>query len=201
MRRGNLLTVCLITGFLWVEAAFAGIGHFSPRLDSRSIARDGLLIAGGNGLMASLNNPASLISLTGAGMEISLIDGFGQHVADHDRLGYFQSFRENDWCGGGGFYWSPSGRWTFALSAARILDYRVNWPYALLYTGETSSVIAFDVMNQLNGDLIAPALAVRQGRFILGAAACVYRVSHKSFFAQSNTLWSENLGLAGYTVE
>lgn len=195
--------------FLWIaaglvllaSAAHAGGGNFAPAFGGRTLALNGLFIAGTDGLTLSINNPAGLVYLRGRGLEVSVIDRVGQFQFSSDTRGYFRSLRENDYSVGAGGYWSFSPSLAASLIYYRAADYQAEWPFAHFFRKEGASVVlGFDMSNRLQIDAIAPALAARFGSFSVGLSANAYRLRQEISLPISNAAWYSDQGLPAYAL-
>lgn len=178
----------------------AGGTDYIPVFGARPLALNGLYIAGNSGLTASFFNPASLSLLNGKGIELTAIDRLEQQVFDSRTNGLYNSFRDNNSSFGGGLYWQLNENITAALTYGQIIDYEVNWPYAMVRRADSlSALLAFDMNNITKVDAISPSIAVNLGSITLGLSANIYKISNSSAFPLGNPLWySKGRGTAAY---
>lgn len=201
MKRARLKLMGILCFALLSRFASADGNDFSPTFGGRTLALNGLYIAGTDGLTLCINNPAGLIYLNGKRLEFSVIDRVGQFQFSSDARGYFRSLRENDYSIGAGGYWVFSPRFAAAVIYYRAADYQVEWPFAHFFRKEGASVIgAFDLHNRLEIDAFGPTVAIRAGGFSVGLTADAYHVRHDLSLPLGNTAWYLDRGLAAYSL-
>jgi hypothetical protein len=133
MRSKSAYFLAIILGVvLLAEVAFSqGIGLTTG---GPTLARNGLYIAGTDGLTAAMMNPAGVVYLNGRALELSIFDRLEQHDYDSPTQGLFRSYREDNFSFGGGAYWVFSPNLASAITYYQPLDYQVNWPFAMAFT-------------------------------------------------------------------
>ena len=187
-----------------------GINNFSLAGDAtlRSISKarisslDGLYIAGIDGIHNSMNNVAGLTYLDSKSIELSLVDLIGMSELDNPVNGLYRSFQEDNVALSAGIIFPFSENLVVALSYQRVYDYNVNWPFAVLTSTDSSSVLqTFDLINNLNVDAILPSIAYKIGNLSIGATLNVFNVKYKTLFPITNSKWGDTLGLPAYQME
>lgn len=197
----NLIYKFLITSLILLLNfnLIAGDANFSTSARAKTLSLNGMYFAGSDGLQPVLGNPASLSLLKTGGLELNIIDNIGQQEYENLQNVLFQSFQEDDFNFGGGIFWSFSPAFTAALSYQRAVDYHINWPFANLFIGDsTSSLLAFDFFNEITVDAASASFAFGFERFSIGASANFYYVEQHNSFPRSNERWNDTLGLPGY---
>lgn len=168
----------------------------------RTLARNGLYLAGTEGLATAITNPAGIAYLHGRALELSIMDQRGQYDYENSTQGLFRSHRENNYSFSGGAYWAVSPRLTAAFAYYRPLDYEVNWPFALVFTKDVSTTLAaFNMFNRIQIDAVSPSLAFRFGSVAFGVTANVYRLRQHTAFPLANNEWYQDHGEAAYQFE
>jgi long-subunit fatty acid transport protein len=184
------------------QMALAGGTEFFPGFGGRTLARNGLYIAGIDGLTATVTNPAAIIYLKGRGLELSIIDRAEQQEFDSPTRGLFRSFRKNDFSLGGGAYWLLSPRFATAATYYRAADYQVEWPFAMVRTKENNvELLAFDMFNRIQSDAIVPTIAFHLYDIAFGLAVNVYHIRQHTAFPLANEEWYQDRGLSAYQFE
>ncbi len=185
--------------FLLSTVIFAGETNFTMASRAKTLSLNGLYFAGTDGLQSILGNPSMLSQLSSKGIELFIVDHIGQHEYENLQGDLFKSFQDDDFSFGGGIFWALSPAFTAALSYQRAIDYKVNWPFANLFsTDSSSSLLAFDFYNQITVDAASASFASSINQFSIGASANFYFIEQHTAFPRSNERWNQGLGLAGY---
>jgi long-subunit fatty acid transport protein len=193
-----ILSVMMCGMFSALKAGDASLRSIS-RAHTSSL--NGLYIAGIDGMNSSFNNTAGLIFNPGL-VELSFVDLIGQPSLTHPVNGLYKAFQEDNFAFAAGIIYPLSGNLVVSLSYQRAYDYNVNWPFAVLTSADTISVLqSFDMNNHLNVDAILPAIAYRFGDFSIGAAFDIFYVNYSSAFPVTNTNWVDSLNLPAYQME
>ena len=194
----NILTFLYV--FLLNFCLIAGDAGFSSTTKAKTLSLNGMYFAGADGLQPILGNPSGLALLNSRGIEINIIDHIGQQKFENLQNDLFQSFQEDNFSFGGGIFWTFSSSFTAAISLQRAIDYKINWPYANLFsTDSTSSLILFDFFNEISVDAASASFALNFDKLSVGASVNFYYVEHNVSFPRSSERWnSQNLGAAGY---
>jgi long-chain fatty acid transport protein len=193
------LTLYLIFLLLLPKVIIAGGTSFTSIFGSRTLSLNGLYIAGIDGLNCTWNNPAGLAFLTGREISISFLDRTGQQQFESSSAGLRRSFRNDDLSLAGGLYYNIVPGITAALGYNKIIDYSVDWPYALYRKVDTLSAIAtFDFTNNLKVNAISPSVALAFGNVALGLTLNAYYIAQYSTFPINNSRWTSGRGLVAY---
>lgn len=168
----------------------AGGGDLTQTAGGKTLALNGMYVAGSDGIAGMMNNPASLGYLKGRGFELLVSDRMGDQYFDGRQNGYFQSFRNDDVSFHGGAYWNFSEGFTLGLGYYPIVRYDVSWPFTILKEkGSSSQIYAYDFENKLNVNSITPGMSYKFGPLTAGVAVNIYQVKLNSNFPQTNDLW------------
>ncbi|MCF8240323.1 MAG: outer membrane protein transport protein [Melioribacteraceae bacterium] len=180
---------------------FAGGTDFNSLNGGKTSSLNGIYIAGFDGITGIFTNPASLSSLSGAGIEVFMFDKLGEQYFNSENNGYFQSFREDDFSITGGAYWSYSNELTFGIGYFTAARYNIDWAFTTIRKkGSTSIILAFDYMNTIRTNVIVPGLSYKLGNLSIGAAAAIYRTRVETAFPKDNSLWIADSGSAAYQL-
>ncbi len=186
---------------LVAAVAIAGNSEFIPMGNARVIARNGLHLAGSRGATAALWNPAGLGLLGGRGLELSVIDRREQQQYESPARGFHCSFRQDDFAFGGGAFWVGLGPFVPALSYGRVVDYAVNWPYAMVRSkGAATTLLAFDMFHRFHVNALSLACAFALGGAHLGIAAHNFWIERSVAFPLANESWYQGQGAPAYQV-
>jgi long-subunit fatty acid transport protein len=190
----TILLVFLVNSFL-----AAGDASFSSASRAKTLSLNGMYFAGADGLQPVLGNPSSLSLLNSRGVEFYIVDHIGQQEFENLQNDLFQSFYDDDFSFGGGVFWSFSPVFTAALSYQRAVDYKVNWPFANLFSNDSlSSLIAFDFLNEITVDAASASFSYNFGQLSVGVSANYYYIEQHTSFPRSNERWNQGDGQAGY---
>ncbi|HAB51010.1 MAG: hypothetical protein A2315_14950 [Ignavibacteria bacterium RIFOXYB2_FULL_35_12] len=193
------LKIFLALIILFSHLLFAGGLDNNNAYGTKTFTLDGLYFAGSPGLGSIFSNPAGLNFLNGKAFELSLLDEIEENNFKSDSRGIYKSFREENFSIGGGLYWSVGEELTLGLGYFPIVDYRIDWPFVVLRTTDTSSaVLPFSMTNNLEIISIVPSAAFKLGSFYLGVSANIYQINHQISFPINNENWGQNPGLAAY---
>jgi long-chain fatty acid transport protein len=199
MKYGSISTIVLI--FLLHQSIMAGGLDYNTTFGTRTFSLNGLYFAGSPGLASISSNPAGLISLNGRGLELSVMNRIEQNEFNSPSRGLYRSFNNDKYTFGGGLYWQFSENFTAGASYHPVIDYKADWPFAVLRQTDTSaSILAFSMMNRLQIMSISPAVSFRLGSLTIGIAGNVYQVIHQMSFPMNNEGWGQNTGLAAYQL-
>ncbi|MBN2413341.1 outer membrane protein transport protein [candidate division KSB1 bacterium] len=197
----NVFLIIILMSVLLLNAR-AGDSNFSTTYGPRTLARDGLFVAGIDGLGASISNPAGLVYMNGNSISISVLDRNAQQEFYSAERGLFRSFRRNDFGFGGGAFWVISQSLAASITATRAADYQVEWPYAMMRRKETTvSILAFDLYNRIHVDAVSPSIAFRIGNIALGLSGNIYQFKNQISIPISNQKWYEGIGKSAYQFE
>ncbi|MHB8579239.1 MAG: OmpP1/FadL family transporter [Ignavibacteriaceae bacterium] len=191
------ILIFIVLTMIPAKIIFAGGNDYLPLFGSRSLALNGLYFAGSDGLNCTLSNPAGLGYLNGKEFELTVIDRLGQQQFNSPDLGLYNSLRDDNLSVGGGFYWNFSSFLTAAVSYSRIIDYSVNWPFAMLGS-DKATILTFDMYNKIHIDAIAPSIAFKFENLSIGATFNIYRIEQLAAFPQANNLASSGKGEYAY---
>lgn len=196
----NRILILLITAVTLLNGPLsAGGTNYYSLYGARTLALNGLYIAGIDGLNSTFSNPASLSYLTGSGLRLTVADLLEQQEFNSTRNGLFNSYRNDNFNLGGGLYWNFAPGMTAAVAYQPFVNYEVDWPYTVFSTRDSNAVIlAFDMTNRLNVSAISPSFGISFGTISLGLSANIYHVTQFLAFPLQN---NRPQGLAGYQVE
>jgi opacity protein-like surface antigen len=198
----KITVLSIFLAYLITPQILAGGLNLKPAMGTRTLSLDGLYFAGVDGVASTIVNPAGLGFLTGKQINLSVIDRIGQEKFDNSIKGPFLSFNDDIYSFGGGIYLNFSEGFTGAVSYGRIVDYEVDWPYALFRKSDTlSAVHAFDMFNRIYVDAITPALSIKLGNIFLGLSGNGYHIKQEVAFPRGNDLWFQGLGEAAYQID
>lgn len=169
---------------------------------AKSSSLNGLYIAGIDEMNNVLNNVAGLAHLNSRFVELSLVDLIGQSELDNPTNGLYRSFQQDNVALSAGIIYPLSEKIVIALSYQRAYDYDVNWPFAVLTSTDSSSVLqTFDLFNNISVDAILPSVSFRFGSLSVGASVNIFNVKYESAFPITNFEWNDTLGLPAYQME
>jgi hypothetical protein len=189
----------IIISYLFQGLTIAGGLDYNTTYGTRTFTLNGLYFAGSPGISSISSNPAGLTALRGRAFEISVMNRIEQNEFENPDRGLHKSFRNDKYTFGGGIYWQFSENLGAGLSYHPVIDYKADWPFAVLRATDTaSSVLSFSMMNRLEIMSISPALAFRIGPLNIGIAGNIYRVVSQINFPRNNEGWGQNEGLAAY---
>jgi long-chain fatty acid transport protein len=194
----------VISVFLFGVNSSINAGDVSLRSISqaKTSSLNGLYIAGIDEMNNVLNNVAGLAHLNSRFVELSLVDLIGQSELDNPTNGLYRSFQQDNVALSAGIIYPLSEKIVIALSYQRAYDYNVNWPFAVLTSTDSSSVLqTFDLFNNINVDAILPSVSFRFGSLSVGASVNIFNVKYKSAFPITNFEWNDTLGLPAYQME
>lgn len=196
----NRILIVLIAGVVLLSGSLkAGGTNYNSLYGARTLALNGLYIAGIDGLNSTFSNPASLSYLTGSSIRLTVADLLEQQEFNSTRNGLFNSYRNDNFNIGGGIYWNFAPGITAAVAYQPFVNYEVDWPYTVFSTRDSNAVIlAFDLTNRQKVDAISPSVGVSFGTVSLGLSANIYHVQQFLAFPLQN---NRPQGLAGYQVE
>ncbi len=198
----KFVTPAIILIVFGILNAFAGDSNLSTTYGPRTLARNGLFIAGIDPLGASVNNPAGLVYMNGKSIAISVLDRNAQQEFYSAERGLFRSFRRNDFGFGGGAFWVFSQSLAASITATRSVDYQVEWPYAMMRKkGTVVSILGFDVYNRIHVDAVSPSIAFRIGNVAFGLSGNFYQFENQIAFPISNQRWYDDIGQSAYQFE
>ena len=176
-----------------------GDPNFSAASRAKTLSLNGLYFAGTDGLQSVLGNPSMLSLLHSKGIEFFINDHSGQQEFENLQNDLFKSFQVDDFSFGGGIFWALSPILTAALSYQRAIDYKVSWPFANLFSNDSSSsLLAFDFYNQITIDAASASFAFKFDQVSVGGSANFYYVEQHTSFPRSNERWNQGSGLAAY---
>jgi long-chain fatty acid transport protein len=204
---GNMMKkifTIVISVLLLGANSFLNAGDVSLRSMSqaRTSSLNGLYIAGVDEMNNTFSNVAGLTYLNSRFVELSLVDLIGQSELDNPTNGLYRSFQQDNVALSAGIFYPLSEKIIIALSYQRAYDYNVNWPFAVLTSTDSSSVLqTFDLLNNINVDAILPSVAFRVGSLSIGASLNIFNVNYKSSFPVTNFEWNDTLGLPAYQME
>jgi long-chain fatty acid transport protein len=114
----------------------------------------------------------------------------------------YRSFQQDNVALSAGIIYPLSEKIVIGLSYQRVYDYNVNWPFAVLTSTDSSSVLqTFDLVNNINVDAILSSVSFRFGSLSVGASVNIFNVKYKSAFPITNSEWGDTLGLPAYQME
>ncbi len=197
----NRLFIIIPVLMLSVKAN-AGNNDLTPRLSAKTIALNGMYIAGSDGLANLFTNPAGLTGVAGSAFELSFLDRTGQQTYHHPEEGLYRTYRDDDISFAGGGYWQINQAITVAAAYSRPVAYNANWPYARFFQEGTSSlVLTFDMFNQLKVGGFSVAGAYRLDRFSFGATINFQQYKSAMAFPVLNDIWYDFVEIEpGYQV-
>ena len=173
----------IIWGF---RPAFSGEAQFQSYFGGRTLALNGLYIAGLDGSTSHLNNPAAPAYLSGYGFDAALIIKTGEYTYMQYDENIYKSFREDDLLLGAGAYWNIMPDLTIALSYLPTLVYKVDWPYAMLLGGANKQILlTFDYYNHISANALNFDLAYRLNTVAIGVALSAYHVTSQLAFPRT----------------
>ncbi|MBD3385001.1 hypothetical protein GF407_08745, partial [candidate division KSB1 bacterium] len=176
----------------FIPIAFAGDAGFHPVLSAETLARNGLLVAGNEGLGAIAINPATMTVDRSWRIELFSLNRYAQQEYYHEKYGLYRSLRENDYRIFGGVAARISSRLSMAFAFYPSLAYRVDWPFAFWRErGTQISIFAFDMFHHIDIDTYAPALVYKNKTFAVGVTAMLNQVHQKLNFPVMNPAWEE----------
>src|SRR5574338_167770 len=186
----------------YANTSFAGGVDHHIYSGAKSLALNGLYVAGSDGSIKTFSNPAGLNYLNGFEVDLSVSDFLSQSTFESSTRGLFKSLREDDFGFSGGINWAVSDNFKASLSFQQVVNYNVSWPYANYYKQDSlSALLVFDFYNKLNINAIAAAVAYRMDNVLIGVSPVLYNVKNKIAFPQNNDLWSSGIGTAAYQFE
>jgi hypothetical protein len=192
------MPVLLVLACLLCRQSRAGDANYDHYFGARTLALNGLYLAGVDGLSSTFNNPAAGAFLKGSGMDISLMAKIGDYSFKNNERGLFNSFRNEDLLLGIGGYWQPAANWTLTLAYLPVIDYRIDWPYAMVLGSEANQVVlTFDMNNQISVRSISFNVAHNLGNLALGVALNLYQVAQKMNFPLATPDWDPNSIVSG----
>jgi long-subunit fatty acid transport protein len=185
-----------------ISIAFAGDAGFHPVLSAGTLARNGLLVAGNEGLGAIAINPAAMTVDRSWSIELFSLNRYAQQKYYHDNYGLYRSLRENDYRIFGGVAARISSRLSMAFAFYPSLAYRVDWPFAFWRErGTQISIFAFDMFHHIDIDTYAPVLVYKGKTLAVGVTAMINQVHQKLNFPVINSAWEEGKGEIGYPFD
>ncbi|MCZ7602134.1 MAG: outer membrane protein transport protein [Melioribacteraceae bacterium] len=189
--------------FLIGTTITAGIPSFFPVSSSKSMSLNGIYAAGSDGISSLSTNPAGLSQLNGRAIEFSVFGRLGQQDYVNTNETLFRSFRDDDIGFNIGAFWKITDDVTVAVDYNNAVQYRVNWPFAKFFQGDSNSaVLAFDHFNDFSITSINPSAAVSFGNISVGASVNILNIKHKAGFYQGDPNWEATVaGLGGYQVD
>jgi len=199
----KIFTLILSFLFLGINTSIvAGDATLRSISRARTSSLDGLYIAGIDGLNNSFSNVAGLAYLNSKSIELALMDLIGQSELDNHVNGLYRSFQEDNVALSAGIIFPFAENMVLSLSYQRAYDYNVNWPFAVLTSTDSSSVLqTFDLYNNINIDAILTSVALKFGSFSIGAALDIFNLKYKSALPVTNSEWGDTLGLPAYQME
>jgi opacity protein-like surface antigen len=178
--------------------SYAGDAHFNSYFGARTLALNGMYIAGVDGLTANMNNPSSIAYLEGIAVDLAFYAKIGEYSYTHPDKGNYTSYREENPRFNIGTYWHLFETATLSIGYIPAIDYRIDWPYAMLLGDELNQVIlTFDMYNKINAEAISLGFGYAFPDFALGLALNVYDVSHQMAFPIATPNWSSMSILRG----
>ena len=188
--------------FIGIINTYGGDSNLSATYGPRTLARNGLFFAGIDVMGATVNNPAGLVYMNGKSISFSALTRNAQQEFYSTERGLFRSFRRNDYGFGAGICWVFSQSFAASVNARRALDYKVEWPFAMLRRkGTTVSVLGFDIYNRIFADVVTPSVAFKIGNMAFGLSGDIYQINNQLSFPISNIKWYENIGQSAYHFE
>jgi len=198
MKNKILRLILLASLFNFGQYGYAGDANFNSYFGARTLALNGMYIAGVDGLTANINNPSSIVYLNGAGIDLTFFAKIGEYTYNSPDNGMYTSNRDEDPRAGFGAYWNLNDNATISLGYLPVIDYRIDWPFAMLLGDDLNQVIlTFDMFNKIRVDAISFDFAYSFGSLALGAALNAYNVSHKMAFPIATPNWSTESILRG----
>ena len=180
----------------------AGNNDFTPRLSAKTLALDGLYIAGSDGLSNLVTNPSGLVLGNGSVLEISFTDRTGQQDYTHPVEGLYRTYRDDDigFAIGGNWQWSSD--LSIAAAYSKPVMYNTSWPYARYFrSGTTSQVSTFDMTNKMTVGGFSAAGAYRIDRFSFGLTLNYNQYESIVKFPVLNDIWPDYVEVEpGYQV-
>lgn len=196
------MKIRIITFFIFLLFSnfliFAG-GNFKSVNSAKALSLDGLYVAGQNGVSGIYNNPAGLISLNGAGVDLTIQDRISTYKFDNTLNGLYQSYGEDDFNISGGFFWKILENFVVGASYNNAINFNVDWPFTMFRQSDSASaVLGFEFANQIKAEAISPAAAFKMGNYTVGLSINLYRVTWHTAFPLENKRWFQNIGDAAY---
>ena len=190
MNQKSTALLAVIVLFLLAWPLSAGDANYQSYFGARTLALNGLFIAGSDGIMANMVNPASAAYLEGAALDLSLLAKIGEYSFNNNVQGVFHSFRKEDLTFGLGGYWNLTPGWVISLGYLPVLDYFVDWPYAMVLGSDASEVLlTFNMNNKIQTHALTFDIAFRTGMFAFGLALNAYQVSQVMNFPKTTADW------------
>jgi long-chain fatty acid transport protein len=202
-RMKKIFTIVILIFLFGVNSSLnAGDVSLRSISQARTSSLNGLFIAGVDEMNNAFSNVAGLTYLNSRFVEMSLVDLIGQSELDNPTNGLFRSFQQDNVALSAGIFYPLSEKVVIALSYQRAYDYNVDWPFAVLTSTDSSSVLqTFNLLNNINVDAILPSVAFRLGNLSVGASVNIFNVNYKSSFPVTNFEWNDTLGLPAYQME
>lgn len=198
----RIFTILLVGIYYLSTTISAGIPTFFPFSGSKTIALNGIYLAGNDGISSLSSNPAGLSQLNGRAIEVSIFGKLGQQEFSNNNGSIFKSFRDDDVSISIGSFWRIMDNLTIAIDYNNSIQYRVNWPFAKYIQGDSlSAVLAFDHSNDFLISSINPSVAYNFGNISVGISLNVINIKHKMGFYQGDPNWeAREAGIAAYQV-
>jgi long-subunit fatty acid transport protein len=186
----KILRIVIIGIFILGQNSYSGDANYKSYFGAKTLALNGMYIAGVDGLTAGINNPSSLGYLEGKGLDLTFIAKIGEYTYVNPEKGMYTSYREEDPRAGFGAYWSVTDEATISIGYFPVIDYRIDWPFAMLLGDELNQVIlTFEMFNNISVDAISLDLAYSFESFALGVALNAYQIQHQMAFPIATPDW------------
>lgn len=181
---------------------FAGGSQRFSFLGAKTNALNGLYLAGLDGISNVYQNPAGLFFFSKNFVDITGYLRIEEQQFYGDVRGLHKSFIDEDLNAGAGLFWSFSDQIKAAFAVRSYYEYKVRWPYILLFEkGSSITTIASDMYNQNLIDNISLSAAYNFEPLTVGLSIFLSHVRNKVAFAQTNPKWLNNIGFPAYQFD
>lgn len=190
----KLLKIFLLIGILLIsQKSFSGDANFKSYFGARTLALNGMYIAGVDGLTSNLNNPSSITYMDGSGIDVAFFAKIGEYTYYNPENGAYTSYREENPRVAFGGFWDISEKATISLGYFPVIDYQIDWPYAMLVGNDLNQVIlTFEMFNKISVDAISFTIGYDLGTLALGLALNAYQIRHQMAFPIATPDWDSN---------
>ncbi|MEG8989754.1 outer membrane protein transport protein [Ignavibacteria bacterium 4148-Me] len=189
--------------FLSSNIIHAGGTNRLIQFGTKSTSLNSLYYAGNDGISNVYLNPAGLgLNVSKSFIEFSIFTKTEEQIFDSQYQGLFKSLLDDDINFGAGLFYSISENIKTAIAIESVVDYKVSWPYVLLFKiGKTSVTTASDMYNEITTKRISPSISYKTNKFMLGLSLDVFQVVHNVAYAIGNDKYLKNIGLPTYQLD
>ncbi len=202
MKHIGWFTKVLLLVLMSLQVLLAGGTNRTSLFGAKTTSLNGLYFAGIDGISNVFMNPAGLSYYNQKILEVTGFIKQEENVFNGEAGKLHKSILDSDLNLGAGIVWPLTENLTAAFATELLEDFKVNWPYVLLYKQGTSMVsAATDLYNRYQYRYFSPSIGYKWAKFSAGITFNVLNVKNTLAFAQSNFDWIGTQGLPAYQFD